>query len=236
MILMKFETRLKGVIPRTHNVKSFRFPRPAKLKYLPGQFFFITIKDKGKELTKHFSFSSSPTEKNYIEFTKKLSDSEFSNILNKIVVNDWVKIDAPYGKFTLSSEYKKIVLLAGGIGITPFRSICRYCTDKQLKIKITLIYGNLAEKDIVFMKEFEEMEKQNKYLKNVFTINEATDTWKGYTGFIDRKMIKKEVYDYKETLFYLCGPPGMVKAMEGIISQLEISRDQIRVEYFTGYL
>lgn len=232
---MKFETRLKEVISRTHNVKSFRFPRPTKLKYLPGQFFFITIKNKEEELTKHFSFSSSPTEQNYFEFTKKISDSKFSNILNKMDVNDWVKIDAPYGKFTFNGEYKKIALLAGGIGITPFRSICRYCTDKKLKTKITLIYGNLSEKDIVFMKEFKEMEKQNKYLKIVFTINEAKDTWKGSTGFIDLKMIKKEVYDYKETIFYLCGPPGMVKAMGGIMIKVGLPKDQIRIEKFTGY-
>ena len=95
--------------------------------------------------------------------------------------------------------------------------------------------AHLSEKDIVFMKEFKEMEKQNKYLKIVFTINEAKDTWKGSTGFIDLKMIKKEVYDYKETIFYLCGPPGMVKAMGGIMIKVGLPKDQIRIEKFTGY-
>jgi len=232
---MKFETCVKEVVSRTHNVRSFRFSRPAKLNYLPGQFLFITLEGDGKKLKKHFSFSSSPTQQKYIEFTKKLSDSDFSNNLKKLVADDWVKIDAPYGKFTFIGEHKKIALLAGGIGITPFRSICRYCTDKQLKTKITLIYGNRTEKDIIFKKEFEDMEKQNKNLKIVFTINETNEKWKGLTGFINREMIKREIPDYEETVFYLCGPPGMVKALEGIINLLGISSDKIRAEYFIGY-
>ena len=76
---MKNETYVKEIIPRTHNVTSFRFPRPAALEYKAGQFFFITLKADGRELKKHFSFSSSPTEKAHIEFTKKLTDSDFSS-------------------------------------------------------------------------------------------------------------------------------------------------------------
>ena len=233
---MKFETHLKEIIYRTYNVTSFRFSRPSKLDYLPGQFFFITLKVSGKELKKHFSFSSSPSEQNYIEFTKKLSNSDFSGILMKLVIDDWVRIEAPFGKFTFIGENKKIALLAGGIGITPFRSICKYCTDKHLKTKITLIYGNRTEEDIVFKEDFEKMQKQNKNLNCVFMINEGNDNWKGLTGFINAEMIKKEIPDYKNTIFFLCGPPGMVKALEGIINQLGILANQIRVEYFTGYI
>lgn len=232
---MEFETHLIEAISRTHNVRSFRFPRPTKLNYLAGQFLFITLKANRKELKKHFSLSSSPTEQNYIEFTKKLSDSEFSTILKDLALDDWARIKAPFGKFTFSGEYKKIALLAGGIGITPIRSICRYCTDKQMKTRISLIYGNRTENDIVFKKEFEDMQKQNNNLKCAFTIDEPNAGWKGLTGLINGKMIKKEIPDYKETVFYLCGPPGMVNALKGIIKQIEIPSDQIRIEYFTGY-
>ena len=75
---MKFETQIKEIIPRTTDVTSYRFPRPSELNYKPGQYFMITIKQDGKELTHHFSFSSSPTEKEDIEFTKKLTDHEYS--------------------------------------------------------------------------------------------------------------------------------------------------------------
>ena len=174
---------MKDIIPRTHNVTSFRFPRPAELDYKAGQFLFITLKGAdGKELSKHFSFSSSPTEKTHIEFTKKLSDSDFSAALKGLKKGDWARIDAPYGKFTFEGEHKKIGLLGGGIGITPFIGMCKYCTDMHLDTKITLLYGNRTESDIAFRKQLEAMQEQNEHMKVVFTLNEADSSWKGATG------------------------------------------------------
>jgi ferredoxin-NADP reductase len=233
---MKFETFVKEIIPRTHNVTSFRFLRPAELNYKPGQFLYVTIKSQdGKELNKHFSLSSSPTEKAHIEFTKKLSDSDFSMALKALKKNDWARIDAPYGKFTFEGEHEKIGLLGGGIGITPFMGMCKYCTDMRLDTKITLLYGNRTENDIVFRKELEAMQNQNKNLKIVFTLNEAGSGWKGATGFINAEMIKKEIPDFKETMFYTCGPPPMVEIMGKLIEQLDLPKTQLQREYFTGY-
>jgi ferredoxin-NADP reductase len=233
---MKFETYVKEIIPRTYNVRSFRFPRPETLNYKAGQYLFVTIKaEDGKELSKPFSISSSPTEKTHIEFTKKLSDSEFSTALKALKKGDWARIDAPYGKFTFEGEHEKIGLLGGGIGITPFKSICRYCTDKRLNTKITLLYGNRSENDIVFRKEFETMQKQNENLKVVLLLNEPSSGWKGPTGFINAELIKKEIPDYKETVFYTCGPPAMVEAMEKLIDQLDLPQTQLNREYFAGY-
>jgi ferredoxin-NADP reductase len=232
---MKFETYVKEIIPRTYNVTSFRFPRAAALNYKPGQFLFVTIKAEGKELSKHFSISSSPTEKTHIEFTKKLSDSDFSTALKALKEGDWARIDAPYGKFTFEGEHEKIGLLAGGIGITPFQSICKYCTDMRLNTKVTLLYGNRTESDIAFRKELETMQQQNKNLKVVFILGEASNGWKGATGLITTEMIKKEIPDYKETVFYTCGPPAMVQIMTKLVEQLGLPKTQLNREYFTGY-
>ncbi len=232
---MKFETYVKEIIPRTHNVTSFRFPRPDELYYKPGQFLFVTLKADGKELKKHFSFSSSPTEKAHIEFTKKLSDSDFSAALKALKKGDWARIDAPYGEFTFEGEYRRIGLLGGGIGITPFMGICKYCTDMRLDTNVTLLYGNRTESDIAFRKEFEALQEQNEHLKVVFTLNEADSNWKGATGFITADMIKKEIPDYKDTVFYTCGPPAMVEIMGKLIEQLELPKTQLKREYFTGY-
>ncbi len=233
---MKFETHVKEIIPRTSNVTSFRFPRPAALNYKPGQYLFVTVKSGENKLSKPLSLSSSPTEKEHIEFTKKLTDSEFSNTLKTLKVSDWAMIDAPYGKFTFEGENEKIALLAGGIGITPFRSICKYCTDRRLTAKITLLYGNRSESDIVFKKELEELKKQNKNLKVVFILNEASNAWKGATGVINAEMVKKEVPDYKERVFYVCGPPPMVQAMEKLIKDLGLPPAQLKLEAFTGHM
>jgi ferredoxin-NADP reductase len=224
-----------GIIPRTHNVISFRFPRPDALNYKAGQFLFITLKSMGKELRKHFSFSSSPTEKTHIEFTKKLTDSEFSAALKTLKKGDWARIDAPYGKFTFEGEHEKIGLLGGGIGITPFIGICKFSTDLHLDTKITLLYGNRTEADIAFRKKLEEMEEKNQNLKVVFILTEAESGWKGATGLITADMIKKEIPKYKETVFYTCGPPAMVQVMEKLIEQLGLPKAQLKREYFTGY-
>lgn len=235
MLFMKFETKVKEIIPRTPNVASFRFPRPAGLDYKPGQFLFVTIKPSGKELNKHFSFSSSPTEQEHIEFTKKFTDSEFSATLKMLKVGDWARIEAPFGDFTFEGEHEKIGMLAGGIGITPLVSICKFCTDKQLKTKITLLYGCRTESDIAFRNELEEMQRQNSNLKVVFTLNEAQSGWKGAVGVITADMVKREIPDYKGTMFYTCGPPPMVEVMEKLVESLGLPKTQLKREYFSGY-
>src|SRR5665648_834431 len=181
---MKFETTLQSIIQRTSNVTSFRFPRPADLEYKPGQFFFVTLRHGNKELRKHFSFSSSPTERDHIEFTKKLSDSEYSTTLRAAKAEDWANIDAPYGQFTFEGEYSKIALLGGGIGITPFMSICKNATDEALNSKITLFYGCRTENDLTFKKELEALAEKNKNLTLVLMVTEPTEQWKGETGII----------------------------------------------------
>ena len=235
MIFMKFETKILEIVPRTVDVTSFRFPRPTDLSYKPGQYLMINIRQGDKELTHHFSFSSSPTQKEYFEFTKKLTDHEYSLALKAAKVGDWSRIDAPYGQFTFEGEYLKICLLAGGIGITPFMSICKYATDKKLNSKITLFYGCRTEGDIVFKNELESLQSANENFKMVCVVNQPTSQWKGETGIITADMIKKTLPDYNETVFFTCGPPPMVKAMETIIESLGLPKTQIKQEYFTGY-
>ncbi len=232
---MKWETKIEEIIPRTADVTSFRFARPSELAYKPGQYFFVALKQGDKELTHHFSFSSSPTETDHFEFTKKLTDSEYSKTLKTAKAGDWARIDAPYGQFTFEGEYPKIALLAGGIGVTPFVSICKNATDKHLNTKITLFYGCRTENDIAFKQEFEKMQEENKNLKIVFTVNEASPQWKGAVGLITADMIQKELPDYKENMFYLCGPPPMVTAMEKLIVSIGLQKEKLKLEYFTGY-
>ena len=86
---MKFETSVKEIIPRANDVSSFRFSRPAELSYKPGQYMIVTIKSSEKELMHPFSFSSSPTEKDYIEFTKKFTPNEYSTTLKTFKPGDW---------------------------------------------------------------------------------------------------------------------------------------------------
>jgi ferredoxin-NADP reductase len=232
--LMRIETTVLDILRHTHSVKSFRFPRPESFAYKAGQFMFVTIYDGKETLRKHFTISSSPTE-DFLEFTKKLTESKFSSALKKLKVSDWAEIEGPYGKFTFEGEFEKIAMLSGGIGITPLRSICKYCTDMQLSAKITLLYACRSQEDIVFREELEKMQEQNETLNVIFTVDEASKGWTGQTGRIDVRMIKREIPDYRERVFYICGPPAMVRSMEALLEDLGVTRDHIKKENFTGY-
>jgi len=146
-----------------------------------------------------------------------------------------VTVEAPFGGFTFEAESERIGLLSGGVGITPLRSICKYCTDMKLNTKVTLLYGNRTEADIVFRQDLEQMQRQNNNLRIVLTLAEPETSWKGYTGNIDAEMIKKEIPEYRETVFYVCGPPAMVQAMLDLLKTLDVPSEKVKKENFAGY-
>ncbi len=232
---MKFETTIKEIIPRTSDVFSFRYSRPSELTYKPGQYMMVTIKSGNKELMHPLSISSSPTETSFIEFTKKLTTNEYSMVLKTLKPGDWTRIEAPYGNFTFMGEYPKIGMLTGGIGITPFRSIIKYCTDMKLNTSIVLLYGCRNPTEIAFKDDLGKMQNENRNFRVVFTVNEPNTEWKGAIGNITADMVKKELPDFKERVFYACGPPGMVQAMKNVISELGIPETRLKLELFAGH-
>ncbi len=232
---MKFESELVEFIKRTNDVKSFRFSRPLSFEYEAGQFMFVTIPNEDVELKKHFTLSSSPTEKDFIELTKKLTGSNYSKALDSLQIGEKVKIDAPYGQFTFDKQIRKMAMLSGGIGITPLRSMCKYSTDLQLENDIILLYGNNRVEDIAYKNEFDWLQRENNNLKVVYVLNNPHSEWKGNTGYINAKMVRKEVTDYTSRVFYICGPPIMVKAMKKLLQELKISAENIKTENFSGY-
>ena len=231
----ELELKIKEIIPRTHNVKSFRLELKEDIVFLAGQFLSVNLKAE-KDLTRYLSISSSPTEKGYIEFTKKITQSDFSQGLDKLNLGDCVKIKFPYGTFTFAGEYKKIVFLSGGIGITPIRSITRYVIDKKLDTDIILLYANRTTRDIAFREDFDAMQKEYSKLKIVHILSQAEAEWQGETGHINGQMIKEEIPDYAQRKFYLCGPPAMVEAMKRIIlEELALAKENMITEKFAGY-
>ena len=232
---MRFETAVQEVISRAYDVKSFRFPRPEGFTYEAGQFIMVTIRSGDNKLTKPLSISSSPTEKDHIEFTKKLTGHEFSNVLEALGIGGWAEINGPYGTFTLEGESDRLCMLSGGVGITPLRSICKYCTDTKSDVNIVLIFGNRSETNIVFGEDFEQMQGQNRNLRVILTLDEPSEDWRGETGIIDTDMIKMNVPDYFDRKFYICGPPGMVQAIASLLKSLNLPTNQIKIENFAGY-
>lgn len=232
---MEFETTVAEIIVRNRDVKSFRFSRPASFQFLPGQFLMVTIRIGGEKKTEYFSISSSPTEEEYIEFTKRITTHEFSTALDNLQVGDWAYLNGPYGEFTFTGEYPKVVMIAGGIGITPFMSMIRCCTDNAVPAAITLLYGNRSEESIAFKEELDLLMQRNRNLRVVHCLSHPGETWKGRHGHLDLISIQEEVPDYQDAVFYLCGPPALVEDLETILLTQEIPEDRVHVESLYGY-
>jgi len=229
------EVKIKEIIQRTYNVKSVRLAIDGEPNFIAGQFCCVSLKGE-LERKRYLSISSSPTEKGYIEFTKKITQSDFSKNLESLKPSDTLKLQYPFGKFTLDECGAKIAFLSGGIGITPIRSICKYAVDKKLGTDIVLVYANRSIKDIVFKEDFDQMQKQYPQLKVAHVLCEPAPGFKCTVGLINAQIIKNEVRDYAQRKFYICGPPGMVESMMKILElELDLPKENIITENFQGY-
>ena len=232
----ELELKIKEIIPRTYNVKSFRLALNEPVDFKAGQFMKVILGET-KELERYLSISNSPTEKGFIEFTKKISESAFSKRLCVLMPDDTVKVQLPFGKFTLEgNESAKIAFLSGGIGITPIRSMAQYAADTNLGTDMVLIYSNRSIKDIAFREDFNQMQKKYTKLKVAHVLCETEPGFKCSLGYINAQVVKNEIPDYLIRKFYLCGPPLMVEAMKKILTEeLALPKEQITTENFVGY-
>ena len=253
------------------DVMSFRFSKKQKLQqqeresddkqssfldYTAGQYAFFDIggvHNDSRGPIRHFTISSSPTE-DFVMITTRIRDTPYKKRLSLLEEDTIVKVRGPQGKFVLHEDYSKpAVFLSGGIGVTPFRSMIKYATDKQLPVKIVMFDSNRNQENTLFKKEFDEFVNINRNLKIVYTITEeeqgsqditlsssspTRQQWTGERGRIDKDMLTKHLTDdeIQNSIFYTCGPPGMIKAMQDIIqNELHVPKDRIKVEEFTGY-
>jgi len=131
---------------------------------------------------------------------------------------------------------KKLVFIAGGIGITPFRSIIKYLLDIKEKRDIVLFFSNYTPADVVYKDIFDQGERQLG-IKTIYTVTNDPypADWRGERGFVDEQMIKRTVPDYKERTFYLSGSHAMVVAFDGILQKMGVKKRQIKKDFFPGW-
>jgi len=224
--------------------KSFFWEPEKTVNYIAGQYFYFTLPSlkypDPRGATRHFTLSSSPTEGNLLRNTTRIrEESGYKKTLNELTVGSIIEGEGPNGTFLLDeSEKGPFVFLAGGIGITPFRSMMKFATDKKLPIPIRLIYSNSVPEEIAFRKEIEELGKANPNIKVNMTISkpeESKEKWEGLTGRIDEVLIRKLVADVSVPIFMVSGPPAMVDAVEQVLGKLGLPAGRVRSEKFTGY-
>lgn len=219
---------------------AFTWQKPSGFTFVAGQFGDMTLlnppetDDEGN--TRGFSLAHAPYEDDLVTATR-MRDTAFKRMLKELPIGADVKLDAPYGNFTLhKTATTPAVFLIGGIGITPVRSIIAQATHDQMPHQMTLLYANKAPADAAFTDELEGFAKENQHFTFVPIYTEVPEAaWTGERGHIDADMLKRYVLDVAAPIYYLSGPAGMVKAMRHMLVEAGANEDNIRTEEFTGY-
>lgn len=217
------------------DVYCFYFSRRVKrgsddrqLDFLAGQYLHMylpVVNENGRGDSRMFTIASSPMEADFIFFAIKKGKSIFKKSLFKLIPKTSVKFYGPSGGLIID-EIKKTsyVFLGLGIGITPFRSIIKYVSQKNIKIFITLIVSFSKKEDFVFAPELLKISKSNPNIKIVYSLNR-----------ISNKLIKKYIKNINKHLYYIVGASSAISNIEKIVSRMGVPDEKIFLEDFEGY-
>ncbi len=235
-------SRLVQRLEIAHQTMAFRFEKPVGLVFRAGQFVEVGLinppQTDAEGDTRAFSLASAPHE-NTLLIATRMRDSAFKRVLKDMPLDHSVKIAGPFGDLVLhNNSARPAVLLAGGIGITPFRSMVLRACHERLSHRIVLFYSNRRPEDAAFLDELQNLERENHNYKLVATMTQmwkSHSSWRGETGVINREMLSRFLTGFRSPIYYLAGPSPMVSALRTELVRAGIDEDDIRMEEFTGY-
>ena len=237
-----YQVQLESYREVATGTMAFYFEKPEGFQFKAGQFINLMLIDppetdaKGNRRT--FSLASAPHEQHLMVATR-MRDTAFKRVLKTMPYGTAVKMQGPFGSLTLQESAKRsVVMLAGGIGITPFRSIILQANQDLHTQPLLLFYSNRRPADGPFLEELRNLEKTNSNYRFIGTITQSEEkdqTWLGETGPIKKDMLAKYVGDLKASVYYLAGPEGMVAAMQKMLNEAGVDRESIKSEEFAGY-
>jgi ferredoxin-NADP reductase len=208
--------------------------------YQPGQYFWVELLDPPYEDEKgprrHISAVTSPTERGVIGLCTRIRDSAFKRSLVELPVGAEVEVEPPKGKFVLPEDASQpLVFVAGGIGITAFRSMLRYIQDEQLSYRVTLIYSNRDRDSTAFLDELEEIDRTNPNIRLIVTMTDD-DNWSGESRRVDANFFKEYLGDgLNQALSMVAGPPGLAEAATEQLKKAGVDEERISTDSFSGY-
>ena len=233
--------RVGSVVTETPSVKTFRLlpssgERLIPFTFVPGQFLNVAFWIGGARMIRSYSISSSPAQSDYIDLTVKREPrgAVSRHIIDLLKVGDQIEAGGPVGRFTFTgTEAKSVVLIAGGVGVTPMMSITRYLTERAWPGDIFFIYSCHAPIDFIFANDVAALQRLNPRLHVAVTMGhpEGTD-WKGPSGRITKELLTQTVPDLASRRVHLCGPSLMMDAAKALLSALGVPADQMKTELF----
>src|ERR1051326_3139160 len=237
-----YSLRLKSRSEAAERTLEFRFDKPAGMTFRAGQFMDLTLLDPpetdAEGNTRGFSINSAPDDPELM-FTTRLRDTAFKRVLKTMPLGTEVKVEGPFGNLTLHNNASRpAVLLAGGIGITPFRSILFRAAKEKLPHRIFLFYSNRRPEDAPFFEALQALEKENSNYKLIATMTGMEDShkeWHGESGLINQELLARYLQNAVSPIYYIAGPAGMVKSLHTMLNEAGVDDDDIRTEEFVGY-
>ena len=210
-----------------------------QVDFQPGQYFWVELLDPpyddDKGPRRHITVVTSPTEDGVLGLATRLRDSAFKRSLAEMPEGSPVDVEQPKGSFVLPEDTsKQYAFIAGGIGITPFRSMLRYIADKGLDYNVTLVYSNRDVESTAFLDELEELENAIPGMRLVCTMTDDPN-WDGDTRMLDADVLRDILGDLEPRQFMIAGPPGMAKSVEASLLEAGLSEDQVQSDSFSGY-
>lgn len=219
---------ITGITQETPDVKTFRVnaPEGGKLfEHMPGQCAMVCIPGVSEGM---FSITSSPTNKEYMEFSIKKC-GVLTEQLHSLQVGDMVTVRGPYGNnFPVETEFKgkNLLFIAGGIGLAPLRSVINYCIDNRENYgRIDVLYGSRSADDLVKLKEIQETWMNVPNMNVYLTIDREQEGWDGHVGFVPAYL--KEIGFSTDCIGITCGPPIMIKFVLQGLKELGFTDEQI---------
>jgi len=231
--LQFFDAQITAVAAATPSIRTLRLviPDPA-FRFLPGQWVDLGIEVDGTTHTAGYSITSSPIHPGEIELAIKASARHpvARWVHERARVGDRVKVSQGQGPFVYLPEMSdNVVLIGGGVGITPLLSIFRHVRDAKLTTQAHLVYSVSDSREILFRDELEAAVRNHDNLHVSITVTQPDPRWHGLTGRIDPvKLHALDVPD--DTLYYLCGPQGMVEDMSALLHDLGVPMNRIIFE------
>jgi ferredoxin-NADP reductase len=211
-----------------------------EVEFDPGQYFFVTLPDIGhqddKGLRRHISVVTPPHERGVLGLTTRMRDSAFKRTLAELSEGAEVDVEPPKGDFKLPEETPKpLVFVAGGIGITVFRSMLLHLAETGFPTQVTLIYSNRDRESTAFLDEVQELEREHSELRVILTMTQDP-SWEGETRKIDAQFFQDYLgEDLNQYTFLVAGPPDMVEGMKETLAEAGVQEENVIAEGYTGY-
>jgi ferredoxin-NADP reductase len=211
-----------------------------EVDFTPGQYFFVTLPEVGYQddrgLRRHITVVTSPNEKGVLGFATRMRESAFKRSLGELPVGTNVEVEPPKGSFALPEDAARpLVFVAGGIGITVFRSMLRYIREEGLPYRVTLIFSNRDRESTAFVEELEELGQEIANFRLILTMTQDPG-WEGETRRIDSQFLQDYLgEDLNENTFLVAGPPAMVEGVQEALDEAGVEEENVIAERYSGY-